>query len=340
MAEQYQEESEARGGLPLPGSGRGPLVTWSLLAANVLIWIAMESSGGSEESDVLLDFGAMLGPLIANGEYWRLFTAMFLHVGLMHLLFNSLGLFIFGRLVERIYGPVQFAVIYVVAGLSGSVASYTLNPIAIGAGASGAIFGVLGALAAFFVARRDVLGKMGRQHLSGIWAIAAINLFFGFVTPGIDNWAHMGGFVAGFAIGLAFVPQYQMVSSPFGIAYRLVGTNSLVRRWWVFPVAAAVLIGGARAGTATLPDNALTHVYSAQRHLEDQTYDEALEEIGRALRLEPGNGLAYYVRGKIFVNLGDAARARGDLFRAFGLAVQAGDRETVSKARELLASLP
>ena len=81
----------------LPGTDRRPVVTYTLLAINVVVWLAMGLAGGSEDPNVLLDFGAMFGPLIASGEYWRLFTAMFLHVGILHLAFNGFGLFIFGR---------------------------------------------------------------------------------------------------------------------------------------------------------------------------------------------------------------------------------------------------
>ena len=340
MADFLQDDSEPQRGIPLPGADRKPFVTWTLLAANLIVWAATENAGGSQESQVLLDFGAMFGPLIADGEYWRLFTAMFLHVGLRHLLFNSFGLFIFGRIVERIYGHLPFAVIYVVAGLAGSVASYLLNPIAVGAGASGAILGVLGAVAAFFMARRDLLGEMGRQTLSGILVIAAIILFYGFVTPGIDNWAHIGGFVTGLAVGLALAPRYRAAVDPFGTGLRhLVDHSSFARAWWVVPAAGAVLSAGAWLGTATLPDNPLTHIYRAERLVEREAYGEALDEVARSIRLDSTNGQAYYVRGKILAELGDTARARRDLYWAIDRARETRDLETQSRARELLNSL-
>ena len=339
MLAYHQQGHEVLGGFGPDKSGR-PVVTWALLAVNILVWMAMEIAGGSEDTQVLLDFGAMFGPLIANGEYWRLFTAMFLHIGLMHLLlFNGLGLLIFGQVVERIYGHVQFVIIYVLAGLAGSVASYLLNSIAVGAGASGAIFGVLGALAAFFVARRNVLGEKGRQNLSGILIIAAISLFFGFATAGIDNWAHMGGFVAGFALGLAFAPKYQAMGSSFGAVYSLAGTNMVVRRWWVLPAAVVVLLAGTWLATATLPENALTHVYNAERLLGQQRYEEAVEEIRRAVQLHPLEGRAFYVYGRILAELGEPARARVELSKSIAFANRAGDRDTVDDASELLTSI-
>ena len=170
-------------------------MTWALLGINVLIWLAMEAAGGSTDTGVLINFGAMYGPYIADGEYWRLFTAMFLHVGLTHLAFNGFSLFIFGQQVEKFYGPYRFTTIYILAGLAGSVASFTFNNISVGAGASGAIFGILGALVAFFVMHREMLGDFGRQSLTGPLVLAGINLVTGFLMLGVANFPLTGWFV-------------------------------------------------------------------------------------------------------------------------------------------------
>ncbi|MCH8110209.1 MAG: rhomboid family intramembrane serine protease, partial [Chloroflexi bacterium] len=130
MAGFFQDKQEEQSNVPLPGVDTKPVVTWGLLAVNLVIWLIMEAVGSSENGNVLLNLGAMYKPLIADGEYWRLFTAMFLHKGTMHLLFNSFGLLIFGRMVERLYGPGRFISIYILAGLSGSVASYIFIPLA------------------------------------------------------------------------------------------------------------------------------------------------------------------------------------------------------------------
>ena len=274
----------------LPGTGGRPVVTYALLAVNLLVWLMMEAAGGSKDQDVLLRFGALSSPRIADGDYWRLFTAMFLHLGIEHLLVNSLGLFIFGQLVERIYGPVRFALIYVLAGLFGSVASYHfINILATGAGASGAILGVMGAFAAFFLARRDVLGEVGRQNLMGILVIAGISLFFGLVTPGIDNWAHMGGFVSGFAIGFAFAPRYKAVDDVFGFGGRLVDSNSLARSWWVVPVAVAVLFAATTLGNSRIPD-AQSHIESAQSHVLRGDDAAADKELRKAIEIAMRTG--------------------------------------------------
>ena len=280
MTHYYAERPDVGRRSPISAPARRPVVTWTLLGVNILLWLAMEGTGSSEEPEVLRRYGAMFGPLIADGEYWRLFTAMFLHVGFMHLLFNGASLLILGRMVEQVYGHVGFAVIYVIAGLSGGVASYMfINPITTGAGASGAIFGILGALAAYLLARRGVLGEMGRQFLSWILIIAAINLIFGFAMPGIDNWAHMGGLAAGFVLGLAFAPRYIVAHSSLGGTFRRVGANPLVKKWWVIPVAAVVLVAGTGLGTASLPDNAYSRVYSAKRLIREEKFDAACDEI-------------------------------------------------------------
>ncbi len=333
----FYEGLGTRVGFPLPGVNRVPAVTYLLLTANVLMWLAMEVSGGSQDPEVLLSFGAMYGPYISEGQYWRLFTAMFLHVGLLHLLFNSFGLFIFGRLVERTFGHLRFIVIYVLAGLAGSISSYAFNAIAIGAGASGAIFGVLGALAAFFVSQRHFLGRMAVQNLYGILIMAAINLFFGFVTPGIDNWAHMGGLVGGFVIGLALAPQYRVLRDPFGVPYGLRDANSLLRRWWVLPLAAVVLVASAGlASSGALDDSAMSHLRRAERHIAEGDYAAALDEVEEALSLEPQSGRAHFLRGKVLALQGNIPAARSEL----GRAIQLGDRGTRLEAIRLLASLP
>ena len=337
---QYYQQHDPRTSSSLPDASRRPYVTWALLAINILVWLAMTVAGGSEDPDVLLKFGAMFGPFIADGQYWRLFTAIFLHVGLIHLLFNAFGLFIFGRLAERIYGPTRFALIYLLGGLGGSVLSYLLNSvfssIAIGAGASGAIFGVLAALAAYFLARRDVLGEMGRQNLTGILVMVAINLFFGFASSGIDNWAHMGGLVIGFAVGFAFVPSYQTLRDMTRFTSTVVDSNSLSRKWWVVPIALGALALGTLLGTAALPENPVSLVHSAQRDLELRRYEDAMTKANGAIQLDLLFGEAYYIRGRAHYELGDATRARADLSVALQLGL---DNESRDQAVSLLVDL-
>ena len=312
-----------------------------LLAIIALMWLITEVSGGSRDSDVLIKFGAMFTPRIADGEYWRLFTAMFVHVGWQHLLLNGFGLFIIGQLVEQSYGPYRFITIYILAGLAGSVSSFILNDIAVGAGASGAIFGILGAVVAFFVVHRENLGEFGRQSLMGFLIVAGIMLVTGFSMSGVDNFAHMGGFAAGFALALPLAPRYQPEYNVWGQLERLRDTNSILKQWWVIPVALVVLVLGAMLGSGTIGENPFTHLRQAERYLDDGEHASALEEISKAIQMEPGLADSYFVRGKIFADLGDYSSALTE----FGLAVRLGleDRdqeEAIALMIELRARQP
>jgi rhomboid protease GluP len=316
-----------------------PLVTELLLAVNVLLWLALEVSGGSTDPEVLLDFGAMSAPRIADGDYWRLFTAMFLHAGATHILFNGLALFIFGRMVEGIFGHSRFAIVYLLAGLFGSVASFTLNSTGVGAGASGAIFGVIGALAAYFVTNREVLGTMGRQNLTGLLVLAGINLLFGFSVPGIDNWAHIGGLGSGFLLGMTLAPSYHYVTpiGPFQIpGSRRIDANSLARRWYVVPVALAFLFGSLGIGLASQPETARSHVLKAERHLETGDYEGAFFEVTEALNIDRSYGEAFLVEGRAHAELGNIDLAKTALGQAF---IFARTEKSRNEARSLFVSL-
>ncbi len=329
---------------PAPRVTRRPLVTWVLLLVNVVIWLGAWAAGGSEDRQVLLDFGAMFGPLIADGEYWRLFTAMFLHVGIAHLAFNGFWLAIFGTLVEGAYGHARFLFIYMAAGLTGSVASYLLNSIAVGAGASGAIFGVLGALAAYFAAQRKILGETAKRSMMGVLVLAGINLACGFSTPGIDNMAHLGGFVAGVALGFALAPSYAVVPSMFGSTVVKTDKRPLEGRWWVVPVAAVILVSGTALATMTLPDNGYTHYYRAQAHFEAEAYDLALSEADVATSLDRLLLEAYYLKARTRAVLGDRSGALVELRQLFRAAdvIGGGDsgrQETLADAVDLALRL-
>jgi len=182
-----------------------PYVTYAILGLNVAVWLVMSFIGTVFDISLtsqLVYFGAKVNGLIASGQYWRLFTAMFLHVGVMHLLFNSYALYVYGPIVEKLYGKIRFAVIYILSGLMGSLFSYILSPNP-AAGASGAIFGLMGSLL-YFRKRNRTLFQ--RTFGPGLFIVIGINLLLGFIQPGIDNWGHIGGLIGGFlaanAVGL------------------------------------------------------------------------------------------------------------------------------------------
>lgn len=228
--------------LPVPLSK--PYVTYILLGIIGVVYVLMELAGGSTTTSVLIAFGANSGrQILLNGEIWRLFTSMFLHIGLMHLLFNAYALFIFGLEMERLYGPDRFLVVYVLSGLFGSLLSFAFRgPFVLSAGASGAIFGIIGMNLAYFYLHRDAFGQFGRQRMVSTLVIIGINLVFGFTVPGIDNLAHMGGLVAGAALGYGLAPRYQV--DQYSFPPRITDTVSLVNHWWVPGLAVILLAGG------------------------------------------------------------------------------------------------
>jgi rhomboid protease GluP len=203
------------------GPARGPRdapVTWAIIALNAALWLALEVSGGSGDSGNLLRWGAKYGPGILDGEWWRLIVPVFLHVGFFHLVSNTFALIIFGGTVESTFGRASYAAIYLLSGVLGNVASFWAGP-ALGAGASGAVLGITGAFGAYVLLNRRILGQLGRQSLAAIGVILAINVAFGFVAAGVDNAAHLGGLVAGAAMGAALAPRERVAvrSAPFFI---------------------------------------------------------------------------------------------------------------------------
>ena len=186
-----------------------PRVTQVLLGILVLVFLYEQYvAGGSENSDVLRSLGAKQNADILAGQYWRLLTAMFLHAGFLHIAFNGYALLIFGQQVESFYGPWRFLAIYFIAGLAGSIASFAFSP-HLSVGASGAIFGIIGALGAFFFFHRKLLGGAGRAQLLNAVAMIALNLLLGFSQSGsIDNFAHMGGLIGGGLAALLLAPRY------------------------------------------------------------------------------------------------------------------------------------
>lgn len=159
-AEAQREEEERQ----LFDAGR-PFFTYVFLAVQIAVFIIMSLTGGTQNTQNLIRFGAKYNPLIMEGQYWRLITPVFIHIGIMHLFMNSLSLYYIGPLVERIYGKARFALIYLFAGFTGCLASFLFSP-SLSAGASGAIFGLFGALLYIGTAYRDLFsGQWDRVSL-------------------------------------------------------------------------------------------------------------------------------------------------------------------------------
>jgi rhomboid protease GluP len=177
----------------------------AIIAVNVAVYVAMVARGVAPFSPSVasvLAWGANYGPRTLGGQPWRLLTCMFLHYGAFHLLMNMAVLWDVGRLLERIYGQARFAAIYLAAGVSAGFASLLIHPQAVGAGASGAVFGVYGALGAFLLRERGALpGPVLSQLSRFAIGFVAYNMLFSMTDSTIDAAAHVGGLLGGAAAG-------------------------------------------------------------------------------------------------------------------------------------------
>ena len=198
------------GAPPRQAAYRSP-VTMAIVGLNVLVFAAMVLAGVSptEPSNVqLLKWGADFGPFSLGGEPWRVLTSNYVHIGMFHILFNMWCLWNLGRLAERILGAWTYFITYTACGIAGSLVSLWIHPRVVGAGASGAIFGLAGALiTALYLGKLPYPGQTLRGLMKSLLSFAGYNLFFGAVVPGIDNSAHIGGLLAGLAIGALLAPQ-------------------------------------------------------------------------------------------------------------------------------------
>lgn len=213
--------------------------TYSLIALTAFVFAAQQASIVLLGYDLVLGLGAKHNQWIAGGEVWRLVTPLFLHVGLWHVLVNMYSLSVLGPGVERLFGSARFLVVYLLSGIAGVLASLAFNPLP-SAGASGAIFGLLGAYGSFLVIHRQVLGPMGEMQLRRVVLVALLNLVLG-LMPSIDNWGHVGGLVAGAALSWSIGPRFEVVWIEIGRV-----TLSDRRPWrsvrWRAAVAAALML--------------------------------------------------------------------------------------------------
>jgi rhomboid protease GluP len=199
--------SATNAGPPPPRPRRIPPVTSIIVGINVAVFLVMGLSGVSLTQPTipqLLRWGANAGPLTLGGQPWRMLTANYVHIGIIHIALNMWCFWNLGFLAERIFGGWTYFLTYTVCGIAGSLASVWWHPGVVGAGASGAIFGIAGALiAALYLGKLPISKEALRGTLKSLLTFAAYNLFFGGVVAGIDNSAHIGGLVAGLALGAA-----------------------------------------------------------------------------------------------------------------------------------------
>jgi membrane associated rhomboid family serine protease len=311
------------------GSGP-PYVTYTILAINIGVWVLMSLVGlfmGWSQSQQLYYFGAKVNVLIAQGEYWRLLTPMFLHVGLAHLFFNSYALYIYGPAVERLFGRIKFILVYLVSGLVGSLLSYLLSPNN-AAGASGAIFGLMGSLLYF---RKEKRNLFQRVFGPGLLMIIGINLLYGFIQPGIDNWGHIGGLVGGFLMGNGLGlyrernPNYKkrilcwiliILIFVLGLGWGRMKHSAAIHLSRAYDAARSGRIDEAKLHIEKLSDRdrrdskakeliEVVYIEDINNYLRKGQADEALESINVLIGYYPEETNYYFYRGNIYEAMGD-----------------------------------
>ncbi len=181
-------------------------ITYILIGINIIVFLILEALGTTESSEFMMECGAIYPPYISEkGEYWRLFTATFMHFGVSHLVNNMLLLGSAGRILEKAIGKVKYLVLYLIAGIGGSLLSYSqmmhAGDYKVAAGASGAIFGIIGALAWVVIVNK---GKYETLTGKGLIIMIVLCLYYGVATANVDNWGHIGGLVMGFIVCMIF----------------------------------------------------------------------------------------------------------------------------------------
>ena len=295
-----------------------PVVT-NVLLGLVVLGFLVEIIVGRSISDIptaaSITVGAQVNSLIVGGDYWRLLSAIFLHAGLMHLAFNGWALFSVGRDMESLLGSGWFIAVYLLTGLAGNVAYYLLGPNVPSLGASGAIFGLIGAEAAFFLRNRPLLGRFGRQRLGNLAIMIGINLVFGFTVPGINNYAHLGGLLTGFVLGWVLAPRYQVEwtlvgAEPVGM---MRDRTSKQRRWFGIAAVTLVLLGGIWLGDRRWAESAPVLRQQAQAAMDANDLAGAESLLTRAVAVDPADPDNYYALGVVQAQLGNLPKAAAAL---------------------------
>ncbi len=174
-----------------------------LLAIMVIYFIVITLNGGTTDTRTLLKFGALFPPLVKEyGQYYRLITSIFIHIGIMHLFFNSYALYIFGTQIERVMGHKKYILFFLLTGLGGNLLTYFLSYGTISAGASGSLFGMFGAFTYLIRHHPDMVTPEGRKS---ILKLLGINILLTILVPNISATAHFGGLIAGYLLSYGFI---------------------------------------------------------------------------------------------------------------------------------------
>ena len=305
-------------------------LTQVLFGANIAVFVAMLLATGNPLAylnpmnefppQVSIPFGANAGFYTLSGQWWRLVTYMFLHGSLLHIGFNMWCLWDLGALCESLYGRWTYAAIYLITGIAAGLASVAWNPGVLSVGASGAIFGLAGALiASFYLGEFSLPSIAIGGTLRSLIVFAVFNLGFGGIFPGVDNAAHIGGLVSGLILGALIAKLSPQQDAPLRrasavgvVAVLLLAAGFGVRNWRSGPMRMAKALEelGENADPAARyqvflkehPDSASAHFGLARVYLSQQKFSQAEAEYKRVLELQPGYGAARYYLGLTYLS--------------------------------------
>src|SRR5437660_5619985 len=295
-------------------------LTQVIFGANIAVFLATALASGSAiniSGEVNFHYGANFGPYTLSGEWWRLLTYMFLHGGAMHIFFNMWCLWDLGRLCESLYGRWTFAGIYLITGVSGGLASIAWNPRVLSVGASGAIFGLAGALIASFYLGEFSLPRVAISGtLRSLVIFAVFNLGFGQLFGGIDNACHIGGLVSGLILGALIARLAPQTDAPLRratvvgvVVLGLLAAGFGVRQWRGGPMRIARAfqetkgdpVARLQAVIKQQPNLVPAHFALAQAYLAGDQYLEAEVEFKRVIELQPANLEARFDLGLVYL---------------------------------------
>ena len=285
-------------------------MTQVLLGINVMVYLAMVMSGASPvepNNAQLMQFGANWGPASLGSQPWRLLTSNYVHVGIVHIALNMWCLWDLGGLAELIFGSRVYLFTYLLCGLGGSIASVWWHPLVVGAGASGAIFGLAGVLmAAIYLGHLPFPRQALQQTLRSLFIFAAYNLFFGAVSAHVDNSAHIGGLVTGLAIG--------------ALLARHLHDPSEVRQRWARTVLSILAVTLLATFALVRKVNASVVLFGqALNSIQRGHVDEAIATLERATAEKSSDPTTFLLLGSAYLDKGEFAKAETVLQKAVNL---------------------
>lgn len=290
--------SRARRGINT-GTMRDYPATTLLVGINIAVLLGMLATGGIDgafsSNNPLVFWGANVGPRTLSGEYWRLITAGFVHGGFLHIGFNMWCLWSLGQLSEKLFGSMITVAVYLLTGVGGAMLSIFVHPIHSEVGASGAVFGIAGAiLSGVKFGNVSVSSWQKRSIVSSMIFFAGFNLYLGAAIPGIDNWCHLGGFITGLIFGVPLATANASGKKSFE---------------WMTVLVASLVLTGLGARVVSVKGEIFRLEDRAQAEFDSHNYSGAIPLLEQLTQQAPEDEQAEAMLGYSYQLTGETAKA-------------------------------